>query len=54
MEIPDVKLLNIELRLYHVNLDIVGEKEEEEEEEEEVEEKGKRKKAEKCFYDFYP
>jgi len=51
MEIPDVKLLNIELRLYHVNLDIVGEKEEEEEE---VEEKGKRKKAEKCFYDFYP
>jgi hypothetical protein len=31
MEIPDVKLLNIELRLYHVNLDIIDEKEEGEE-----------------------
>jgi hypothetical protein len=49
MEIPDVKLLNIELRLYHVNLDFVGEKVEEEEEE-----KRKRKKMEKGFREFYP
>jgi len=49
MEIPDVRLLNIELRLYHVNLDTVDEKEEEEEEV-----KGKRKKEEKCFHEIYP
>jgi len=49
MEIPDVRLLNIELRLYHVNLDMVDEKEEEEEEV-----KGKRKKEEKCFHEIYP
>jgi hypothetical protein len=44
MEIPNVKLLNIELRLYYVNLDIVDEEEEEE--------KGKRKIRRKASMSF--
>ena len=51
MEIPVVNLLNMELRLYHRNLDLVDEEEEEEEEEEEKE---KRIKEEKGFREFCP
>ena len=55
MEIPVVNLLNMELRLYHRNLDLVDEEEEEEEEEqEEEEEKEKRIKEEKGFREFCP
>jgi hypothetical protein len=42
MEIPDVKLSNVKLRFYHVNLDMVDEEEYEEGEE-------KRKREEKGF-----
>jgi hypothetical protein len=48
MEITVVKLPNIELRLYHVNLDMVDEEEYEEEDEE------KKKRKEKSFPEIYP